>query len=195
MLPPAQTNAAVSRLGAERLVQPLKAVHGLVSGFPPASPRNPTDRAQAYNRLGVRRGLSLADLGDLLELPLVAVLATHRNDGSVLLSPVWQHWREGGFDVVTGHDDVKARHLRSDPRATLVVYEQTPPYRGVELHGRASLVESAAHETARRMAIRYLGKEKGERYAAHGGDDTLIRLQPGELRAWDFSDEYPQVQA
>jgi PPOX class probable F420-dependent enzyme len=138
----------------------------------------------------VRRGLSIAELGDLFELPLVAVLATHRRDGGVLLSPVWHRWRDGGFDVVTGRDDVKARHLRRDPRATILVYEQAPPYRGVELRGRAKLLEEGAHEAARALAVRYLGVEAGEAYAARGGDDTLIRLEPGELRAWDFSDEY-----
>jgi PPOX class probable F420-dependent enzyme len=138
----------------------------------------------------VRRGLSLADLGDLLELRLVAVLATYRRDGGVLLSPVWHEWRDGGFDVVTGRDDVKAAHLRHDPRATILVYEHTPPYRGVELRGRASLVETDARDAARRLAVRYLGEEDGEAYVAGGGDDVLIRLEPGEVRAWDFSDEY-----
>jgi hypothetical protein len=37
----------------------------------------------------VRRNLGPDDLGDLLEQPLVAVLATYRGDGTVLLSPVW----------------------------------------------------------------------------------------------------------
>jgi PPOX class probable F420-dependent enzyme len=138
----------------------------------------------------LRRGLSLADLGDLLELRLVAALATYRSDGGVLLSPVWHEWRDGGFDVVTGHDDVKVEHLRRDSRATILVYEHAPPYRGVELRGRASLTETGAHEAARRLAVRYLGPEQGEAYAAGGGDDVLIRLEPGTLRAWDFSDEY-----
>jgi PPOX class probable F420-dependent enzyme len=139
----------------------------------------------------VRRGLSLADLGDLLELRLIAVLATYRNDGGVLLSPVWHEWRDGGFDVVTGHGDVKVEHLRHDSRATILVYEHTPPYRGVELRARAVLEQSGAHEAARRLAVRYLGVEAGEEYAAGGGDDVLIRLEPGKLRAWDFADEYP----
>jgi len=47
----------------------------------------------------VRTNLTIADLGDLLELPIVAVLATYRRDGSVLLSPVWHEWRDGGFSI------------------------------------------------------------------------------------------------
>jgi PPOX class probable F420-dependent enzyme len=137
----------------------------------------------------VRRSLAVEDLGDLLELPLVAVLATYRRNGDVLLSPVWHEWREGGFSVVTSGGDVKVAHLRRDPRASLVVCEQVPPYRGVEVRCRARLVAEGAHETARRLAVRYLGEARGAAYADAATDDTLVRLEPGELRAWDFSDE------
>jgi PPOX class probable F420-dependent enzyme len=138
----------------------------------------------------MRRNLAVSDLGDLLEQRLVAVLATYRRDGGVLLSPVWHEWRDGGFDLATGAGDVKVRHLRRDPRASIAVYEQVPPYRGVELRAHARLVTEGAHDVARRLAVRYLGAEEGEAYVAGGGDDVVIRLEPGELRAWDFADEY-----
>lgn len=38
-------------------------------------------------------------LGDLLDKPLVAVLATLRTDGTVLLSPGYHEWRDGGFNI------------------------------------------------------------------------------------------------
>jgi hypothetical protein len=69
----------------------------------------------------MRKNLAPEDLGDLLEQPLVAVLATRRADGGVLLSPVWHQWRDGGFDIVSRGDDVKVGHLRRDPRANIVV--------------------------------------------------------------------------
>jgi len=130
------------------------------------------------------------DLGDLAELALLAVLATYRRDGTVLLSPVWHEWRDGGFQVVTGSRDVKAAHLRRDPRASIVVCEHSPPYRGVELRGNAGLDAAGAHAAVRRIASRYLGAEAGAAYADGSGDDLVIRLAPGELRAWDFADEY-----
>jgi len=138
----------------------------------------------------MRRSLTPNDLGDLLELPLVAVLATYRRDGTVLLSPVWHEWRENGFNVVTGSRDVKAEHLRRDPRASIVVYEDRPPYRGLELHAVAHLSLPEDRSIVRRIATRYLGTEAGERYADGEGDDLLIRLEPGELRAWDFADNF-----
>ena len=81
----------------------------------------------------MRQNLSIEELGDLVELPLLAVLATYRRDGSVLLSPVWHEWRDGGFQVVSRAADGKAKHLRRDPRASIVVAEHSRPYRGVEL--------------------------------------------------------------
>jgi len=137
----------------------------------------------------VRKRLTPADLGDLLELPRVAVLATYRRDGTVLLSPVWHEWRDGGFNVVTGSRDVKAVHLRRDPRASIVVYDDAPPYRGIEVRAQAQLVPLDERSIVRRIATRYLGPEEGERYAEGSGDDLLVRLEPGELRAWDFADD------
>lgn len=138
----------------------------------------------------MRKGLKPADLGDLLELPIVAVLATYRRDGTVLLSPVWHEWRDDGFNVVTGSSDVKAGHLRRDPRASIVVYENDPPNRGLELRATARVSMLEDRSIVRRIATRYLGPEEGERYADGGGDDLLIRLEPGELRAWDFADYF-----
>ena len=40
-----------------------------------------------------------ADVIDLLEAPIVAVLATRRRDDTVLLSPVWFEWRDGTCNV------------------------------------------------------------------------------------------------
>jgi PPOX class probable F420-dependent enzyme len=136
----------------------------------------------------MRTGLDPGDLDGLLERPLVAVLATYRANGNVLLSPVWHRWRDGGFDVVTGGDDVKVRHLRGDSRASIVVFEHEPPYMGIEVRGRAMLSRADA-DAVREIAVRYLGSEKGGAYADRGYDDTLIRLEPGHVRAWDFRDD------
>jgi PPOX class probable F420-dependent enzyme len=138
----------------------------------------------------MRTDLTVDDLAGFLDEPVVAVLATLRADGSALLSPVWHEWRDGGFNVWTGGNDVKSRHLRRDPRAVILVAESTYPLRGLEVRGEARLVDEAATETAIRIASRYLGPERGEAYVRKvGGNDITIRLEPGSLRAWDFADE------
>lgn len=133
------------------------------------------------------RKLELSDLEDFLALPRVAVLATYRKDGSVLLSPVWHTFRDGGFDVLTDKGDIKERHLRRNPQASILVYEDAPPYRGVQIRTTAVL-STVEREVLRDVAVRYLGEGSGEAYAAGAPAAVLIRLEPGHVRAWDFAD-------
>ena len=137
------------------------------------------------------RELQLSDLEDFLALPRVAVLATYRRDGTVLLSPVWHTWRDGGFDVLTEVRDIKVRHLRRNPQASIVVYDDEPPYRGVEIRTTATIAETATRDALRDVAVRYLGREGGEAYADGSPECVRIRLEPGNVRAWDFADITP----
>ena len=139
----------------------------------------------------MRTDLALGDLGEFLDEPRVAILATLRGDGTVLLSPVWHEWRDGGFNMWIAVEDVKIRQLRRDPRATAVVAESESPLRGVEVRGDARFIHEGVPETARRIAARYIGEERGTAYVASlPGDHVIVRLQPGALRVWDFADEY-----
>ena len=138
----------------------------------------------------MRTNLTLDDIGGLLDEPLVAVLATLRPDGSVQLSPVWHEWRDGGFNLWLPADDVKSRHLRRDPRATIVVAESVDPLRGVELRTEARLLDAGDLSVPVRIATRYVGPEKGFEYVHEAGYDSVIgRLEPGHLRVWDFDEE------
>jgi PPOX class probable F420-dependent enzyme len=139
----------------------------------------------------VRRNLTVEDLGDLLDKPLIAVLATLRVDGTVLLSPVYHEWRDGGFNIWVEQQNVKTRHLRRDPRATILVAESDPPLRAIEVRGRARFIEEGVSETALRIVTRYEGPENGAADAeALGGDDAIIRIEPGDIRVWDYADEF-----
>ena len=140
----------------------------------------------------MRTDITLDDLDGFLDEPHLAVLATHREDGTVLLSPVWHRWRDGGFEFWTGADDVKVRHLSRDPRATVLVAETEPPYRGVEVRGDAEFVEGDVVTAAVEIASRYVGPDRGASFvSANAGDDLIVRIAPGELRSWDFADDFP----
>ena len=139
----------------------------------------------------MRTSLTVADLGDLLDKPLVAVLATLRMDGSALLSPVYHEWRDGGFNIWVEAQNIKARHLRRDPRATILVAESDPPLRAVEVRGRARFIEEGVSETALRIVTRYESPEDAAADVdALGGADVIIRIEPGDIRVWDYADEF-----
>ena len=139
----------------------------------------------------MRTGLAVEDLGGFLDERHLGVLATFRLDGSVLLSPIWYEWRDGGFNLWAESNNAKARHLRRDPRATFVVAESNPPLRGVEIRGEVRFIEENVTETAFRIALRYIDPDDAHADTeATRGTDVIIRIEPGQLRAWDFADEY-----
>lgn len=134
----------------------------------------------------MRKNLSPEDLGDLLERPIVATLATYRRSGEVLLSPVWHEWRDGGFEMFVGRNDVKTEHVRRDPRASVVVYEDDAPYRGIEVRGQATISDDVG-DLRRRIWQRYLGVDP----IGPDSAEVLLRVE-GVIRAWDFSDDFGQ---
>jgi PPOX class probable F420-dependent enzyme len=139
----------------------------------------------------VRKDLTVGELGNLLDKPLLAVLATLRTDGTVLLSPVYHEWQDGGFNIWVERDNVKARHLRRDPRATILVAESDPPLRAIEVRGRVRFIEQDVSETALRIATRYLGPEEGGAdMETLRGTDVIVRIEPGDIRVWDYADEF-----
>ena len=139
----------------------------------------------------MRKNLRSEDLGDFLDQPKCATLATHFKDGTILMSPVWHEWENGGFTVAVVANDVKVRHIHRDAQVSISVAEDVAPYRGIEMRGTAKIVRDNALETMRRIAVRYLGPKQGEVYFAAVGqvDLALIRIEPAKLRVWDFADE------
>lgn len=142
----------------------------------------------------MRRNLHPEEVRGFLAEPRCATLATRFKNGTILMSPVWHEWTEGGFSVVAVRDDVKVRHVERDPNVSICLAEDAPPYRGIEVRGVARLVhadQETAHATMRRIAVRYLGAEQGENFCASlsSVELVLLRMTPGTLRVWDFADE------
>ena len=141
----------------------------------------------------VRKGMKPEDLGDLLTTPRVAILATRYADGTMLLAPVWHEWTDGGFTIVIDGNDAKMRNVLRDRRVSVVVAEDEPPYRGIEVRGEAKLADMDVAAALGRLARRYLGNRDVDGYLERMREWTqgaaVIRVEPGLLRAWDFADE------
>ena len=140
----------------------------------------------------MRRGLAIEDLGGLLSEPSAAVLATYRRDGTVLLSPVWFRWDGAALETTMAAGDVKLRHIARDPRVVLTVFEPRPPFRGLELRCRANVLRDGVRDARLDIASRFVGPERAAAYVeGHPEDAWLVRMEPGEVRAWDFADIFP----
>jgi Pyridoxamine 5'-phosphate oxidase len=66
---------------------------------------------------------------------------------------------------VIAEGNVKLRQLAHDPWCSLVVFEVVPPFRGVEVHGEAEIVEGDLTEARVAIAGRYLGRVNGLKFA------------------------------
>lgn len=139
----------------------------------------------------MRRGLSVEDLGDLLSQPKAAILATRSAGGGVLLSPVWHEWSEGRFAFVVHAENVKLRQMTRDPMVSIIVADDAPPYRGIEVRGEAKVVEGDPVSTLRRLAGRYLGPGRVDAYMEKWGafPCVLVSVKADILRTWDYADE------
>ena len=138
----------------------------------------------------MRTGLTPDDLPDLLAAPLIGVLATRRPDDTVLLSPVWWEWRDGGFSIwVDTLTDRKIRHLRRDPRMTFVVASDTWPYQGLEIRGEATITTEDFYGVLRRTSERFRGREVADRMVAEYAPGLVIRIEPGIIRGWAYEDD------
>ncbi len=122
-----------------------------------------------------------------LDGPQPAVLATYDADGSVRMTPVWYRRHDGAFEVVVAEGDPKLRNLRRDPRCTLLVFEATPPFRGLEARGEAELVDGDVAVARADVAGRYLGAENGARFAAERTKPGVIVRIAVEPRTWDLA--------
>ena len=138
----------------------------------------------------MRTDLRAEDVADLLEQPLIAVLATRRKDDTVMLSPVWFEWRDGGINMwVPTPEGGKVAHVQRDPRVTVVVANSEWPYKGFEIRGEATVSGDDFYDVLRRTALRYDGPEAAERMVSSYAPGVVIRVEPGVIRAWDYEDE------
>ena len=137
--------------------------------------------------------MTLDDVRSLLEAPSPAVLTTYRKDGSALTTPIWFRFHQGAFEVVLAEGDVKRQHLARTPTCLLVVFEVSPPFRGVEVKGEPELEDGDVTAEREAIAGRYLGVENGRRFAAsrRSPRGTLLRLVPQDTRVWDLTDALP----
>jgi PPOX class probable F420-dependent enzyme len=107
--------------------------------------------------------------------------------GRPLVAPVWFIVEDGSLVFNTGKDTAKGRALARDPRVSLCVDLEGPPYAFVQVQGEAELSEDPAEllRTATVIAARYMGAgraaEFGQRNAVPG--ELVVRLRPAKVLA------------
>lgn len=122
-----------------------------------------------------------------LDRPLHAIVATLRRDGTAAQSVVW-FLRDGDeLWISTAPESVKVRHLRRDPRVSLLVLGEDGAYLAIE--GVATIVEDIGTPERMDLMRRYVGEEGARRMIARRPltrPNARIRVHPARVTGYNL---------
>lgn len=124
----------------------------------------------------------------LTEKARTGKLATVRADGRPHVAPIWIDVDGDAIFFTTGHESVKAANIRLDPRVSICVDDDRPPFSFVIIEGTAAMSEDREELRywATRIAGRYMGSELAEAYGKRNSvvGELLVRVSPTKIIAW-----------
>jgi len=115
-------------------------------------------------------------------------LGVVRCDGAPFVVPIWFVVDVDGSVIFnTGARTVKGRAIRRDPRVSICVDDENPPYGYVRVDGVAEVSEDP-HEMlpwATEIARRYMGDDLAETYGRRNAvaGELLVRVRPTRVVA------------
>ena len=115
-------------------------------------------------------------------------LAVVRRDGAPFVVPIWFVVDvDGSLVFNTGARTVKGRAIRRDPRVSICVDDEAPPYGYVRVDGVAEISEDldAMLPWSTAIARRYMGDDLAEDYGRRNAvaGELLVRVRPTRVVA------------
>jgi PPOX class probable F420-dependent enzyme len=119
-------------------------------------------------------------------------ISTVRKDGRPHLVPVWfvlDSKDNNNIIFTTGNESIKGKDMLRDPRISLCVDDQTPPFSFVVIEGLAEVnQEPDLHELliwTTKIAARYMGQDNAEAYGKRNAvkGEMLVKIRPTKIIA------------
>jgi PPOX class probable F420-dependent enzyme len=124
----------------------------------------------------------------MLDRARTAVLATVRTDGRPHTAPIWFDLEGDALVFTTGESTVKGRNMRRDPRVSLCIDEEEPPFHFVVIEGNSELTagDSDLLYWATRIGGRYMGADRADEYGRRNAveGELLVRVMPQKVVAY-----------
>ena len=134
----------------------------------------------------------MAKLGEkarkfLDESPYVGVVTTLREDGSPHATIVWVDVEGDKVSFNTALGRAKPKHLKHDPRASVLMVDPNNSYKWVAVSGPAELTEEGADAQIDKLAKKYLGKDE---YPWRNPEETRVKvlIEPEKVDASGFDE-------
>ena len=123
-------------------------------------------------------------------------LAWTARDGRPLVAPIWYLVEGDGEDSTlvfnTGADTAKGRAIARDPRVSLCVDLEEPPFAFVQVQGAVTLSSDPDEllRTATAIGGRYMGPDRAEEFGTRNGvpGEFVVRLARRSIVGLDVSD-------
>ena len=123
----------------------------------------------------------------------IAVISVVTAGRGPLTLPVWYSYEPGGVvRFATAATSKKTALIREAGRLSLCVQDESWPYRYVTVEGPAVVGEPDFERDIRRVAHRYIGTERAERYLANTAEErerigeVLITMTPERWLSEDY---------
>ena len=121
------------------------------------------------------------------ESPYVGVVTTLREDGSPHSTIVWVDVEGDKVSFNTALGRAKPKHLKHDPRASLLMVDPNNAFKWVAVSGPAELTEAGADAQIDKLAKKYLGKDE---YPWRNPAETRVKvlIEPEKVDATGFDE-------
>jgi len=124
----------------------------------------------------------------LVDRSRTAILATVRADGRPHVAPIWFDLDGDTLVFTTGENTVKGRNMRRDPRVSLCIDDEEPPFHFVLIEGTAELTPEDPDLLywTTRLGARYMGDERADEYGRRNAveGESLVRVTPQKVVAY-----------
>ncbi len=121
-------------------------------------------------------------------------LATVRADGRPHVVPIWFVLDGDKIVFNTGPQSIKARNMLRDPRVSISVDDQAPPYSFVTVEGTAEMSDDfeVALHWATRIGGRYMGEDRAEEFGKRNSSDgeLTVKISPTNVLAYKNITDY-----
>ena len=118
-----------------------------------------------------------------------AKVAWVASDGRPHVAPIWFIVEDGDLLFATSAEAGKSRAMRRDPRVSVVVDVEEPPYAFVKVDGTVEVTEDPDEllRVATLCGGRYMGADRAEAYGTRNGvpGECVIRLRPASIAGFD----------
>lgn len=133
--------------------------------------------------------MSKAKMTKFLSGPHIAKVATVRADGSPSLVPVWYEWDGQACYLVIRQKANWVRNIKHEPRVTVLLHNDNPPYQKVIIEGVARIVGDKLSdwiEIGKKMVKRYYGPSAGISYLEGSIDQPrfTVKITPTKITTW-----------